>query len=165
MPIKQAGDAWIGGDEAPGTGGACTPSGAPITATKDRCYVVQQDDINSFWRIPTKFGLPARKGSEWRWKELVRANLDWPGGFVSVHGACLPQGLEVGDRLRVPASWPEPEPGVQMAECPRRGAPDTPGPPDTPTTPSPAGIPPLWLAGGLAAAGVVTVGFLVWRLR
>jgi len=134
-------------DDEPAGGSPCTPYGATVVDTKPYLYVVQQEDLSSFWAIPQKFNLPAQgPGGSWRWHELRNANLDWPGGFVSVGGACVLNGLFAGAGLKVPASWPEPKPGVQVKK--KNGA-----------TPSKGTAKAALIVG---AVGLVGIGILAW---
>jgi len=130
----------------PNQGAACTPYGAAIVDVKPYWYIVEQEDLSSFWQIPTKFNLPAQKGTGWTWHELRNANLDWPGGFVTQNTACVLQGLYAGAKLHVPASWPEPKPGVRTEK----------------KQPGELGAAPGWLGYAIAAGGVVTIGGLAW---
>lgn len=111
-------------NEVEATNAPCVPYGAAITETKPYWYIVQAEDIGSFWQVPTKFNLPAQKaGGTWTWQDLRNANLDWPGGFGTVNEACVLWGLFPGAKLHVPASWPEPKPGVQIEPKKNNGFP------------------------------------------
>ena len=95
-------------------GDACTPQGSAVTDLKPYYYIVEQEDLANFWKIPLKFNLPTTRGpGKWTWHELRNANLDWVGGFVEQNGACVLNGLYAGAKLKVPANWPEPRPGVR----------------------------------------------------
>ena len=96
----------------------CSPGGAVPATLKPYWYIVQPEDINAFWNIPSKFNLPTQKGTAWTWQELRNANLDWPGGFTLVNSACVLQGLFAGAKLSVPGDWPEPRPGVKTETKP-----------------------------------------------
>jgi hypothetical protein len=97
------------------SGDSCQPMGAGINDVKDYRYMVQPDDLVSFWKIPAKFNMPIKTSPNgWTWHQLRNANYNWPGGFVVVNGACMLNGLRAGDLLRVPASWREPKPGVEV---------------------------------------------------
>jgi hypothetical protein len=97
---------------------ACQPLGAPITQVKPYVYIVQPFDLSNFWRIPEKFNMPVKIGSTWTWHQLRNANLDWPKGFVDFNGACMLNGLQAGDKLKVPANWRDPKAGVQVQYVP-----------------------------------------------
>lgn len=130
------------------TGEVCVPHGAAIRDVKPYRYVVQQEDLGSVWRIPEKFNLPVKKGDAWRWHELRQANLDWPGGFATVYGACNFQGLFPGATLKIPGSWPAPKPGVETKKDDR----------------TPSGLPDSYSKTALivGAVGLVTIGGLTW---
>lgn len=93
-------------------------AGARITDVKPYLYVLTQEDLGSFSKIPAKFGMPLQNAStgHWLWQDLRDANADWPGGFSTWNGACLPAGIQAGSTMRVPASWGEPLPGVKIVE-------------------------------------------------
>lgn len=95
--------------------GACLPSGEPIWQVKPYYYVVQPEDLASFYKIPEKFGMPLKVDNHWTWRDLLNANLDWPGGFAldQKHIQCLFDGLVPGSKLKVPDSWGDPIQGVQ----------------------------------------------------
>ena len=101
------------GRPRPGTVGAtgddCTPYGAAVTDVKPYYYIVQDDDIDNFWKIPGKFNMPTTNKF---WQQMRNANLDWVGGFVEVNEACVLASLYPGAKLKVPANWLEPKPGV-----------------------------------------------------
>jgi LysM domain len=92
------------------TGDVCTPYGAAVTKVKDYYYIVQKDDLDSFWKIPGKFNMPTYKEF---WQQLRNANMDWVGGLhENSYGDCVLRGLYTGAKLKVPASWLDPKPGV-----------------------------------------------------
>ena len=128
----------------------CTPGGIVPATLKPYWYIVQPEDIDSFWAIPTKFNLPTQKGTAWTWQELRNANLDWPGGFTLANSACVLQGLFPGAKLSVPGDWPEPRPGVKTETKPPSARKDVP----TKGTATAAII--------VAAIGVVGIAGLAW---
>lgn len=135
----------------PGRSDPCQPYGAAITQTKPYWYIVQPEDIGSFWRIPEKFNLPAQgPNGSWRWHELRNANLDWPGGFVTVNQACVLSGLTPGVRLHVPASWPEPKPGVQTVAKDRG-------------KPSKGKATAALVVGAIGLVGIGALAYIAWK--
>ena len=130
----------------------CVPFGAAPATTKPYWYVVQPEDLGSFWAIPTKFRLPARKGDGWTWHELRNANLDWPGGFVKQGDACVLQGLTPGARLHVPGHWPEPKPGVKTV--PKKGA-----------KPARGTATAALVVGIVGAVGIAGLTWMAWRSK
>lgn len=134
------------GEQYPDQGSTCQPGGVIIEDVKPYWYIVQPEDVDSFWRIPEKFNLPTKRGSAWTWHELRNANTDWPGGFVRLNDACVLQGLTAGAKLHVPASWPEPRPGVTTKK----------------KTSGERGARFPWGSVALAAGGLIAVGGLVW---
>ena len=127
----------------------CMPYGAAITNLKPYWYIVQPEDIASFWLIPTKFNLPTKAGTAWTWQELRNANMDWKGGFTKVGAACVLASLFPGARLHVPAEWPEPKPGVQIEK-------------KAPGTPGASSLGNMKVALIVAAVGVAGIGGLAW---
>jgi hypothetical protein len=144
----------MGAEKVQHSGAACTPYGAIPEATKPYWYIVQPEDLGSFWQIPVKFALPTKEGQTWTWQVLRNANIDWPGGFAQDgNGACQLQGLFVGAKLHVPAEWPDPRAGVKTQ--PKTGT-----DPREPKGPAP-GIPTKGTAtAALIVAGVGVVGIL-----
>jgi len=125
--------------------------GAAPSAFKPYWYIVQPEDLSSFWQIPTKFNLPTKTGQRWTWQALRDANQDWPGGMAKdAYGACVLQNLFTGAKLAVPADWPEPKPGVKTE--PRKDIPDPTKPKQTVGI---AGI--ALLVAGLAGATILTI--------
>lgn len=82
--------------------------GPPITEVKPYLYVVQEDDTDGAGSIPEKFGLEPVAG----YAELRRANAD-ANFSTDEHGTCSFQSWYAGRKVRIPAHWPEPGPGIQ----------------------------------------------------
>lgn len=139
-------------------GTPCTPYGSAVTETKSYWYIVQPEDLGSFWAIPTKFNLPAQgPGGTWRWHELRNANLDWPGGFVEQNTACVLQGLYAGAKLHVPASWPEPKPGVAIEPKKKNGFPGG--------EPSPGTATAAIIVGIVGVAGITALAYVAHKQK
>jgi hypothetical protein len=146
---------------------SCVPWGQIITKVKPYWYIVQPSDINEFWRVPTKFGLPAKKGDSWYWHQMRNANTDWLGGMIkNAQGVCVLSGLTPGATLHIPGDWPEappnvptsPKTGVDMRE---RKPGTTPGTVDR--TQYPASKPSHFTTALIIGAiGFATIGGLAW---